>query len=200
MRRKIIVVLLAATLAAAMVIGLSGAYFTSNAEGPAVQATTGNVKLYVEGSGFNLSNLEPGGDWVTAGYFYVRNDGQYNVKWRMGLDEISDPGGLAPFIEVKSVMNPSDKLLGTYGSSYPWNYDIYAAIPGMGYPKLNQLACWGPFATVGVTSNPMVPGDWAWWRIDVRLSASANNNQANRAYSAKMLFNATQAINGGWAE
>ena len=200
MRRKIIVVLLAATLAAALLIGLSGAYFTSNKNGPPVQATTGDVDLYVEGSGFNLSNLEPGGAWVTAGFFYVRNDGQYNLKWRMGLDGISDPGGLASLIEVKSFMNPSEKPMGTYASSYPWNVDIFAAL---GWTvTLNQIQGWNTIATCGVAgeSNPMAPGEGAWWRIDVRLSAAANNSQANATYSATMKFNATQAINTGWTE
>lgn len=202
MKRKMLMLLLASLLTAALVTGFSGAWFSELVTGPTATAVTGDVDLTVSATPFDLSSvkLEPGADWVTAGYFFVRNDSDYDIKWRMGLFDVTDGGNLNDFIEVRNVLNPPDKVPSAVPRLYgPLDQDVWAAA-SVAPVLLRQLEGWNSLAVAGQmpSSVPMPPGYWSWYRVDVRLRSSATNDQADATYTATMKFYATQALNTGW--
>lgn len=194
MRRKIIVVLLAATLAAVMVIGLTGAWFTV----PGFKAVSGtggtnNVGLSALGSStaLSFSNLEPGGEYVTAGYVHITNTGDYNLKFRGGLFDVKDVKGLKNKVEVKCTMNPTG-YGGSYGPPNKVLFDVW----------LYQLEDWtnGYILCDQTTAAgwPFTPGADIWYKLEVKLDNSAGNTMLDATYSADLWFGGTQWINPGW--
>lgn len=194
MRRKIIVMLLAATLAAALVIGLTGAWFTvpDQTLGRAYVAG-GNVGLAVTSTGsFNVSSLEPGGPYQTLGFVHVVNNGSLDLKWRMGLGNISDPNGIAGKLEVKGTLNPSDApAWGSIGPHDSMVWDTWAS----------QLAGWNNIAVwESPTAYAFTAGADSWYKIEVKLDATADNSMQNATYAADLVFGATQYSNPSWAQ
>ena len=191
MKKKIF--LLALVLAATTLFAMTwtGAYFTGSAETTGHKVTTGDLTIYAWSDTFNVQNLEPGAAYVNAGYVYVRNDGDYDMKWRMGMSSVTDSKGLASKVEVKCTLNPDVSHQGSYGPASSIVWDCW----------LSQLTGWNNIAVCdGTVATPFIPGADAWYLIQVKLDASAGNALQNATYTANMAFGSTQWINTGWAE
>ena len=190
MKKKVLILTLAMAATALFAMAWTGAYFTGSAETTGHKVTTGDLTIYAWSNTFNVQNLEPGADYVTAGYVYVKNDGDYDMKWRMGLKDISDPAGLASKVRVKCTLNPTDHV-GNYGLAGSVVWDCW----------LSQLAGWNGIAVCDSSvATPFTPGADAWYLIQVKLDSTAGNALQNATYTANIAFGATQWINPGWVE
>ena len=192
MKKKVFILTLALAATALFAMAWTGAYFTGSAETTGHKVTTGPLTISAWSDIFNVQNLEPGAGYVNAGYVHVSNDGKYDMKWRMGLNNISDPANLASKVEVKCTLNPDEGHKGNYGPNGSVVWDCW----------LSQLDGWNNIAVCdsSVAADPFKPGNDAWYLIQVKLDASAGNALQNATYKADIAFGATQWINPGWTE
>jgi len=181
-------------LVALLSIGVSAAWFTDSAAIASNYVTTGNLSLEVGGGPFKIENLEPGAGYSTAGYFYAKNIGDYDMKWRGRLTNVVDANGLRHYLRVRCVMNPTGHV-GNYG---PSDHELFTNVP------LTNLMPWNSYILLDDTT--VIPGDWfepghyAWYEIQVKLISSAPNAVQGKWVGAKLDFGATQRINPGWVQ
>ncbi len=92
----------------------SGAWFTSTTELTGNSISTGTLDLGVEGGPFAASDLQPGGGWQNVGWFCATNNGNYDMKWRGWMYDLTDPKGLRDFLHIRVTINPTGHQ-GNYG-------------------------------------------------------------------------------------
>ncbi len=190
MKKKILVSIFAVAAVTLLVFSLSGAWFTDQVILPGNTVSTSNFSIAagLESAPITVTGLEPGGPWVNAGYIRVLNDGNYNAKWRMGLGNVADTSNMKGKIEVRCIMNPDDAHRGSYGPANQQLFDVW----------IYSIESWNDIAVCNDAVWPFTPGADAWYLLQVKLDASADNTMMNSTYSADIYFGATQYINPGW--
>lgn len=194
--KKQLAFLLLIPFVALMVYGLLGtnAWFTATVTTNG-SISSGNFDLQVSGGPLDLTKLEPGAGYRQVGEFCLVNAGDYDMKLRVRVDNVSDPGALQDLLKVKLVLkalNSEDH--NTYGGLD--DIELFSDIP------FSALLDWNDetrllFETDG-TTDPFVPDMKSCYKLYVSLSEEAGNSQLSQDLTFDLLFNATQYINPGW--
>ncbi len=189
---KKLYLLLAVALVAVLAFGIigSGAWFTDTASIENNSVSTGELDLSVWGGPFTATKLEPGGDYVKLGVFCAKNEGDYDMKWRGWMTDVSDPANLRSKLLVRGVINPTGNV-GNYG---PENYELFTDIP------FTQLTSANSIIAITNSADPLYPGYYACYEIQAKLDGSAPNSMQNATLEAKFFIEATQRLNPGYAQ
>jgi predicted ribosomally synthesized peptide with SipW-like signal peptide len=194
--RKVILTAFAIGLTCLLMVGIFGsmAWFTSstNTQG---SISSGNFDLKVTGGKLDLTKLEPGAGYRQIGEFCLLNNGDYDMKLRVRVKNVNDPGGLKGLLNLKLVlkaMNSDD--LNNYGSVD--DLVLFSDIPFTALLDWNDEARL-VFDKQGVV-DPFVPTMKSCYKLFVNLSEQAGSNQISQNLTFELLFNATQLINPGW--
>jgi len=197
--KRIIVIAAVLGLVVAMAVGAasSGAWFKKTDSSLNGSVATGSFELGVGSptGGFSATNLEPGAAYVSAGTFWVSNDGDYNMKWRGWVQNIDDPSNLRSYLLVKCVMNPV-ALDGPYGPGVPTV--LWSGVPLLELTEAN----WPTYKHILMDDPtwPFTPGAWAGYELLVRLDSTADNDQLDATLTLDVYLEATQRINTGWTQ
>ncbi len=180
-------------LVAVLAYGVSstGAWFTDSAKIENNAISSGNLDLTVWGGPFQVSNLEPGGEYRSLGVFCAKNEGDYDMKWRGYIKDFAGSTALKDKLYIQAIMNPTGAV-GNYG---PSNATLFTDV------SFNTLT--NPANGIIVTDDPtwaFTPGSWACYDIQVKLSSSAGNIVQGKSLTATLHLDATQRINTGWNE
>jgi len=198
-----------ATIALAVVVAFgafgTGAWFTEEEAISNVQVQSGNLDLQVTWEPGPVATLEPGGGFVPVGWLYIKNAGNYNMKYR-GYVQVTAYSELAPYVVMQGVINPDAGHRGSFGyyndnpgdplNPVTWQQDL-SALQSWGSPS-------NPYFYVAEDclggSVPFAPGDDTWVRIYATLKESAPNAVEGMTLAATVHFEATQWINDGWTQ
>ena len=184
-----IVIILALAVMAFGVLG-TGAWFTDSAQINNNYITTGSLDLKVTGGPFTGKNLEPGADYRSLGIFCVENIGQYDMKWRGWVVDLSDAKNLSGQLLVKVVMNPD----GTEWNYGPPNKTLFEDIPFSSIVGVND------YLVLNDPDYPFKPGDRACYNVQASLPSTVGNNLQSARLDANFYIQGTQYINTGWDE
>jgi len=194
---KKLILLSSLALIIILTIGLigTGAWFTDSATLSGNSVTTGNLDLLVEADGnWKIEKIEPGADYQVLGYFCATNNGDYDMKWRGKLINISDPKGLRHYLVIKSTANPSDLPASLYpiGNHGPQNGVVFTDIP------FNTLMGWNAYIQDADPVYKFKPGDKICEKVEVKLLSTAPNFVQGATLTADLYLDATQYISDAW--
>jgi hypothetical protein len=181
------------SLLAIVLFGLTGtsAWFTDEEILLNNQVSTGVLDVQITGGPLEGVKLEPGlPTYMAIASFCIRNDGNYNMKWRGWMDQIGDEKGLLQYLEIEGVRNPS----GSGGSYGPADEVLFTNQP---FSVLENAT---PYFIVDDSNDPFKPGDAVCYELRGRLSSAAPNEVQNAVVSARLYVFATQLLNDGWSE
>lgn len=180
----------------------TGAWFTDTAALEGNVVTTGNMDLSAGSANadsivnqpMGFDNLEPGAGYVTVGYFWTRNDGDYDMKWR-GYLNLSGNTGLTEYIQVRCVLNPTSGPWDSLVNFGPPDSEVFTNVP------LSALQVAGNSHILMKDPDwPFTPGAFAFYELQAKLLSTAPNAMQEKTLTADLVLDATQYINTGWTE
>lgn len=177
------------------------AYFTDseNADGNIIQAGTADLGVFTTPSAtgwtdLNLSatGLEPG-EYDTAGYIVLKNDGTTDLKWRGYL--VKKEGTLPSMskLMIRLTVNPDD-----YSGYIPSGYTEW------GLDNVAAEYTWSQTNVIDTSelnsgdSSPMLPKTYQVFKVEVGLASDAGDNYQGTDATIDAIFQATQFANLGW--
>ena len=177
---------------AVMIFGVigTGAWFTGAEEITGNSITTGSLDLAVEGGPLTAADLEPGAGYADAGWFCVENVGDYDMKWRGWLYEVTDDNGLQNYLQAKAIITQDHD--GNYGPAD--DTVIFENVP------ITQLIGPNGYIVLNDPVYPFAPDHKSCYYIQVKLVSTAPNTVQNSTLEAKFYIQGTQYINPGWSE
>lgn len=174
----------------------TGAWFTDSATLAGNRVSTGNLDLGVTWNGaWSVTKIEPGADYRLLGYFCAINAGDYDMKWRGMLRNITDEKGLRWYLVVRATANPSDlpaDLLPN-GNHGPDNTIVFTDVP------FHTLTGWNAYIQDAHPSYPFNPGEKICEKVEVKLLSSAPNSVQAATLTADLYLDATQYISDAWS-
>ena len=172
----------------------SGAWLTDNAT-VSGSVSTGNFDLVVSGEPLLLAKIEPGAGYKPLGEFCVKNNGDYDMKFRGIMQDVSDPGNLSTFLLIKIEIKALNEI--DHNNYGPKDGAVLAVdVPFTDLMSWNDTIILKP----GGTDNPdpFAAGMKACYKVSGRLSSAATDEQISKTMTSTLFFNATQWINSGW--
>jgi predicted ribosomally synthesized peptide with SipW-like signal peptide len=194
--RKVILTAFAIGLTCLLIFGIFGsmAWFTSsvNTKG---SISSGNFDLKVTSGPLDLTKLEPGAGYRQIGEFCLLNNGDYDMKLRVRVKNVEDPGGLKDFLKLKLVL----KALNNEDQNYYGGVDDLILFSDMPFTALMD---WNDKARLLFDKqgavDPFFPNMKSCYKLFANLSEDASSNQISKSLKFDLFFNATQLINPGW--
>lgn len=180
-------------LLAVVLFGMIGtsAWFTDEEIILGNQVSTGTLDVQLSGGPLEGVKLEPGlGAYVPFASFCIRNQGDYDMKWRARMDQVVDEKGLLDYLVIEAVRNPS----GSGGNYGPPDQLLFSGQP------FTVLENSEPFFNVDNPANPFQPGATVCYELRGKLDSSAPNEVQGAVVTARLYVFATQQINTGWTE
>jgi len=203
--RRIVTSLLIISAVSVLVIGATQAWFTDQKVLGANEVTTGDLEVRVGGGPLTVSNIEPKpeeeGSYVSAGVFWVRNVGDYDMKWRGKLNVTQNDHNVSNYLKVRAVM-----LTGTVASNKGLPSDCdYGPGPDTSTvlwsgTSLNDLTVDNTWILMDDPIYAFAPGYRACYEILVRMDPTAPNSVQNSVLKANLVIDATQRANPGWSQ
>lgn len=188
------VVLVVGLIAALAVVGVTAGWFTASASVNNNYVKTGNLDATAWGGPLTVDNLEPGAGYESAGVFCVKNDGDYDMKWRAWLKDVNDPKGLRHYLRVKAILRPNDQ--GNYGPSE--GLEVFSGV------KFTDLMSPNSYVVLADPDEdgdpiPFEPGHIACYDVQVAcVGPGTPDSVQNATVTANLYIQATQWINPGW--
>ena len=196
--KKAILTAFAIGLACLLMIGIFGsrAWFTSSANSQA-SISSGNFDLEVSGGPLDLTRLEPGAPYRQIGEFCLQNNGDYDMKLRVGVENVNGTGGLKDLLNLKLVLKAINSVdQNSYGDDVD-DLVLFSDIQFNALLDLNNSARL-LFDTQGVV-DPFLPNMKSCYKLFAYLPGeAAGDSQISQNLTFDLLFNATQSINPGW--